>query len=92
MYLDDFCDVTEGMNANQFGMLEQVITSKSQLFFGTWWSTFTGYINRMRGYNAKDRHSWYTMSDYRNQMTNYEHHQGPGWWREWPAAWEEIDF
>jgi hypothetical protein len=91
VFLDDFKSDTEGMNANHYGMLEQVIASKGDKFFGTWWSTFTGYINRQRGYNAKDRDSWYTMQDYRNEMQDYSHHRGPGWWREWPAAWLDID-
>ena len=31
-------------------MLDQLVASKGRVFFGTWWSTLSGYVNRMRGY------------------------------------------
>jgi hypothetical protein len=42
--------------ANYFGMIDQLVASRGRIFFGCWWSTFTGYINRIRGYHSvKDR-------------------------------------
>ena len=35
---------------NFVGMVEQIIASQGRVFVGTWYSTFTGYINRLRGY------------------------------------------
>lgn len=32
------------------GMIDQVVCTRGQIFVGTWFSTFTGYITRMRGY------------------------------------------
>ena len=29
---------------------DQLIASKGRVFVGTWWSTLSGYVNRMRGY------------------------------------------
>ena len=29
-----------------------LVASKSEVFFGTYYSTFSGYINRLRGYHA----------------------------------------
>jgi len=49
-FLDDFMDVLDGINPNYFGMIDQLVSSKGETFFGTWWSTFTGYSNRIRGY------------------------------------------
>jgi len=49
LYLDDFIHLIPNLNANYHGMLEQLICAKSRIFFGTWFSTFSGYINRIRG-------------------------------------------
>jgi hypothetical protein len=31
-------------------MIDQVVCTRGDIFVGTWFSTFTGYITRMRGY------------------------------------------
>jgi hypothetical protein len=51
-YLDDFMDFAElkNINPNFLGMIDQVICTRGDVFVGTWFSTFTGYITRMRGY------------------------------------------
>ena len=36
-------------NPNTFGMLESIVCSRAKLFAGTYFSTFTGYIHRLRG-------------------------------------------
>ena len=41
------------------GMLDQVIASQGRVFVGTWYSTFTGYINRLRGYYGKPKTTSY---------------------------------
>jgi GDP-fucose protein O-fucosyltransferase len=37
------------LNQNHIGMVEQTICANAHTFVGTPWSTFTGYITRMRG-------------------------------------------
>ena len=37
------------LNQNHIGMVEQTICASAHTFVGTPWSTFTGYITRMRG-------------------------------------------
>ena len=51
-YLDDFMDYAElrNINPNFLGMIDQVVCTRGDIFVGTWFSTFTGYITRMRGY------------------------------------------
>ena len=51
-YLNDFIDLAElkGINPNYLGMIDQVVCTRGEKFVGTWFSTFTGYITRMRGY------------------------------------------
>ena len=48
-FLSDFIHLVPYLNTNQFGMLDQVIASTGRVFIGTFYSTFTGYIMRLRG-------------------------------------------
>lgn len=50
VFLDDFKHVLNGINENYYGMLDQLVASKGRVFFGTFFSTLSGYVNRMRGY------------------------------------------
>lgn len=45
-YLDDYMHLIKGINPNYYGMLDQLVAFKGEVFFGTWFSTLTGYINR----------------------------------------------
>jgi hypothetical protein len=51
-FLKDYLDLLPGVNKNLYGMIEQLVASRGERFIGTWWSTFTGYINRMRGFRG----------------------------------------
>jgi len=48
VFLDDFHDALGHVNTNYYGMIDQLIASRGRTFFGCWFSTFTGYINRLR--------------------------------------------
>lgn len=55
-FLDDFMDILKDVNSNYFGMIDQLVASRGQTFFGCWFSTFTGFITRIRGYRSvKDK-------------------------------------
>lgn len=67
-YLDDYMDIADlrNVNPNYLGMIDQVICSRSQFFVGTWFSTFSGYITRMRGYlGYPDQSVWYGDREHR---------------------------
>ena len=51
-YLDDYIDLADlrDVNPNFLGMIDQVVCTRGEFFVGTWFSTFSGYITRMRGY------------------------------------------
>lgn len=51
-FLDDYMDLANlrDINPNYLGMIDQVICTRGHYFVGTWFSTFSGYITRMRGY------------------------------------------
>jgi len=101
LFLDDFKDELNGLNTNYYGMVDQLISSRGRLFFGTWFSTFSGYINRMRGYHANKRKedgwengvtkSWYFTPQNKYEMQLFMSVREPIWCREFPTAWRNID-
>mmetsp|Transcript_11694 Transcript_11694/g.15268 ORF Transcript_11694/g.15268 Transcript_11694/m.15268 type:complete len:621 (-) Transcript_11694:154-2016(-) len=96
-FLDDYMDSCDlhSINKNYYGMIDQIISSYGRIFFGTWFSTFTGYITRMRGYlGFENRSNWYF---HKPKKEAFQHHDKE-WWpdtpfykREWPVAWTDID-
>ena len=81
-FLDDFKHLFEDLNTNYYGMLDQLIASKGRTFIGTFHSTFTGYINRMRGYHSQKnklegyetgmiRSYYFNPEDRKNAMLKY---------------------
>jgi hypothetical protein len=55
-FLDDFRDVLgDDVPSEYYGMIDQLVCSRSEHFVGTYYSTFTGYINRLRGYHSQKR-------------------------------------
>jgi len=100
-FLDDFKHLFEGVNTNMYGMLDQLVASRGRVFYGTYFSTFTGFINRMRGYHA-DRakvhnqngtiRSYYFLPfEKRYGMASFMPPRPPFWTREFPLAWRDID-
>ena len=89
-FFDDFdLDIK---NKNHIGMIEQIIASRGKIFYGTYLSTFTHYIKRMRGYQGF-KSNWYT---------NLVHHDYYGkypddykfictWTHENKDVWEDSD-
>ncbi|CAB9499428.1 GDP-fucose protein O-fucosyltransferase [Seminavis robusta] len=103
VFLDDMIDaVGKQVNTNLYGMLDQLIASRGRVFFGCWFSTFTAYINRLRGYHA-DNHeepgyeqgivnSWYyALEDRYDHMQQFYPVKQAFYAREFPAAWRLID-
>jgi len=94
MFLDDFNELAglSGLNPNYLGMIDQVICTRGRLFMGTWFSTFTGYITRMRGYlDYADNTTYYTDLKHRNRFQKYEYPRFPFYMREFPLAWRNIN-
>ena len=102
VYLDDFKNLLENVNTNYYGMLDQLITSRSRTFFGCWFSTFTGYINRLRGYHAdlaelpgyEDgiiNSYYYAMEDRFDHMRTFYPVKKEYFAREFPSSWRGID-
>ena len=94
----------KNLNPNFYGMLDQLISTRGRNFYGAFFSTFTGYINRMRGYHddlkdertmeAKDgtiRSWYYAPIEKKEEMTKYMPIRPPFYPREFPVAWRDID-
>ncbi len=103
-FLDDFLHLLpKSFNRNYYGMLDQRIASRGRIFFGAFFSTFTGYINRMRGYHSQKEKSegyldgklesyFYVPRENRDDISIYSSLRGPLWGREFPTAWRQIDY
>jgi len=108
-FLDNFIGsgVVDGngpkMSANHYGMLDQLIASRGGLFVGCFFSSFTGYINRLRGYHSElQKHPgykdaklltsyYYAPARLRLQLHHYVPVKQPFWASEFPTAWHNID-
>jgi len=103
VFLDDFHDqALMGINTNFYGMIDQLVATRSRTFFGCWFSTFTGYINRIRGYHADEErlpgyesgivNSWYyALPDRFDHMQRYHPVKKSFYAREFPTSWRLID-
>ena len=94
-FLDDFTDLAglSTLNPNYLGMIDQVVCTRGRQFMGTWFSTFTGYITRMRGYHGlADNSTRYTDLKHRDRFQGEaELPRFPFYMREFPLAWRGID-
>lgn len=101
-FLDDFQPQLKKINTNYFGMLDQRIASRGEIFIGCFYSTFTGYINRMRGYhhqlekgvgweNGEIPSFYYIPKDRKFAVRQYRSISPPMWSREFPVGWRDLD-
>ncbi len=94
-FFDDFKELADhdSIDSTLYGMIETVVSSRGSIFAGTWFSTFSGYIVRLRGYYGMSKYftyySWLDRKFYMHQWMNV----GSGSWfaREYPVAWTGID-
>jgi GDP-fucose protein O-fucosyltransferase len=104
VFLEDFSHLIRGVDPNYLGMIEQLVCAKGDKFVGTYYSTFSGYINRVRGYHAlksktSDAQKGILNSEYvgqdgyfRTALKTYMSASRDFWHREWPIGWRDIDF
>jgi hypothetical protein len=93
-FLDDYWDIAKlgDLDSSFLGMVDTIVASHGRTFAGTWFSTFTGYINRMRGYVGHSmQNSWYSWLERKDQMLNWTYPNGNYPAREWPLGWVGID-
>ena len=103
LFLDDFQHQLEGVNTNYYGMIDQLVASQGRIFFGCFFSTFTGYINRIRGYHSVNKKEpgyqkgelpttyYYATKDKKFIMHKYSPLRGGFFNREYPTSWRDIN-
>jgi hypothetical protein len=101
-FMDDFKDFLTDVNTNYFGMIDQLVASRGRTFIGTFFSTFTGYITRVRGYHGQQDKAegyelgvantyYYIPKDRKHAMRKYRPVHEPLWAREFPIGWRDLD-
>lgn len=104
-FLSDFRNLLLDLNPNYYGMVDQLVCSRAKTFFGTFKSTFSGYINRLRGYHSQNEQayghehgiidSYYLVPPDRGEMKRamrMYHSLAPPYWRqEWAMGYRDID-
>jgi hypothetical protein len=91
-FLDDFLarGALKGVNTNVYGMVESIVCSKSTVFAGTYFSTFSGYIHRMRGYHGLGEETYYHSARH-VLFARMKKSVGHGFSREWRAGWTDDE-
>ena len=102
VYLTDFLDVLGDLNTNFYPFIDQLVAARGRVFYGVYLSTFTGYINRLRGYYiVKEKRDGYVdgvIESYnymrpedKDLYRTYHPFNTPAFMREYPLAWRDID-
>lgn len=100
-FIGDFGELLSGINPQFFGLAEQLVASRARVFYGTYYSTFSAYIVRLRGYySVKEnqpgmsgtlQNTYFLPAQWKNEMTTYQAIHVPFYAREFPIAWRDID-
>lgn len=93
-FLDDYFDLAKlgDLDPNWFGMIDTIVASRGRAFAGTFFSTFTGYINRLRGYHGLSMNdTWYSWLPRKTKMHTWEKVDDFAYAFEWPDGWVGID-
>merc|ERR1712113_884380 len=97
-FLKDIIPLIKGVDRNHLGMIEQIVASRSENFWGTHSSSFSGYIVRLRGYySIKEKWEGYregklirtyylAPKEVQNEMRIYQAVKMPFRHREFPVA------
>lgn len=93
-YLDDYWDMAglADLDPNYMGMIDTVVASRGRAYAGTWFSTFSGYINRLRGYHGLSMmDSWYSFLPKKTAVHEWNLVDDFAYAYEWPDGWVGID-
>ena len=74
-FLDDYAEMAglSELDPNFVGMIDQVVASRATVFVGTYFSSFSAYIGRMRAYHGMSAKTMYYSHPSR---WNETHHWG----------------
>lgn len=80
---------TRRTNPNWLGHIETIVCSRASVFAGTWFSTFSGYIHRLRGYHGLGEQTYYHTTGHVEALRDRAHSIGSGYVREWRMGWTD---
>lgn len=94
-FFNDYKKVAEldNIDPTLYGMIDTVVAARGTVFAGTWFSTFSGYIIRLRGYYGMSKfYSYYSWLDRKYFMHRWMNvGEGSVYAREYPVGWTSID-
>jgi GDP-fucose protein O-fucosyltransferase len=93
-FLDDYWDLAglAQVDPNSMGMIDTIVASRGRVFVGTWFSTFSGYINRLRGYHGLSmQDSWYSFLPKKTAVHEWHIVDDFVYAYEYPDGWIGID-
>lgn len=80
------------VNGNLLGFVDALVAAEGRTFTGTWFSTLTSFVHRVRGYRGfADSDSYFSASDRWAAFQGFEAPRHPLYMREWAEAWRGID-
>ncbi|MEM6730821.1 MAG: hypothetical protein AAF658_04655 [Myxococcota bacterium] len=91
-YVKTLADFPLDLNVNEYGLVDVLVAAHGRTFTGTWFSTFTGHIQRIRGYAGyPDNSTYFAPASRWAAAQAFEKPRSPWYMREWPEAWRDID-
>mmetsp|Transcript_24579 Transcript_24579/g.35733 ORF Transcript_24579/g.35733 Transcript_24579/m.35733 type:complete len:552 (+) Transcript_24579:121-1776(+) len=93
-FLDNYEELAglSDLDPNYKGMIESVVASRGRIFVGTYFSSFSAYIGRLRGYYGMSGNlMWYGQKDRRDEMQKWVDPKTSYSAREFPIGWSGID-
>ena len=78
------------LNPNVAGMVEIIACSRAKIFAGTFYSTFTGFIHRLRGYHGLGDETYYHSNG--KLMEAKLGAYNTGFTKEFKAGWTDDQF
>jgi len=76
------------MDPSLYGIVEALICARSEVFAGTFLSTYSGFIHLIRGYHGLGEQTYYHTNGHRDDLRS-KVSIGQGWPREWRYGWTD---
>ena len=99
-FASDFSILMKGLTPGYLEVVQQLVCARSGIFIGTFYSSFSGFVNRMRGYYSTREHGndlgtldsyYHSPANMKKEMRIYRSIRKPFYIREFPTAWRDID-
>ncbi|KAL9191105.1 hypothetical protein ACHAXT_000811 [Thalassiosira profunda] len=93
-FLSDYAELAglSNLDPNYVGMIDQIVASRARDFVGTYFSSFSAYIGRIRGYHSiSGKRMFYSHPNYWNQTHSWAYPHSSYSAREYPLGWVGID-